>query len=102
MMARSAQKESGSSRPTLLVRACDNRELDAERMQNRIDGLIARMRASAEGLVPAFASKPSVFGDLRHPARLSHVAERGKEHLGVGVFPPPPSDAPVMTSSLSR
>src|SRR5271163_2490070 len=44
--ARARKHRSSGSR--VLVRARDNRELDAERMQDGVDGFIAGMRAGAE------------------------------------------------------
>src|SRR5258708_40187723 len=44
------------------------------------------MRTDAQSLVKALTAKPRIFGNLRHTARFSHVAERSKKHFGIRVF----------------
>ncbi|SPE44342.1 exported hypothetical protein [Candidatus Sulfotelmatobacter sp. SbA7] len=61
-------------------------ELHTQGVQDGIDGFEARVRAGTQGFVEALPAKACFFGDLRHAAGFGHVAERGHEHVGVGVF----------------
>ena len=47
---------------------------------------MARARSRAQRLVEALAPEPRILRDLRHAARLRHVAEGGEEDIGVRVF----------------
>jgi len=64
----------------------DDSELHAESVQDGIDRFEAWVCACTQGFVQALPAQSRVFGDLRHASRFGHVAERGDEYLGVGVF----------------
>lgn len=61
-------------------------KLHAQGLQNRIDRFEAWVCACAQGFVEALAAEACVFGDLGHAPGFGHVAERGDEYLGVGIF----------------
>jgi hypothetical protein len=69
----------------LFLRRSGN-EAHAERAQDGVDGLKARMRAGRQRLVEAFPAKTRVPRDLRHAPRFRHLSERPQQHIGVFVL----------------
>jgi hypothetical protein len=58
-------------------------EAHAQRTRNLQNGVEARLRARRECLVQALATEPRIFGNLRHAARASDIAEGQEKKIRI-------------------
>jgi hypothetical protein len=63
-----------------------DRELHTQAVQHLENGVVARFRPRHQCLVQALSTQSGILGELRHSARLGHVAKRQEKQIRVVFF----------------